>query len=463
MEEKSRNIAEIVSETLKSMYNMRIQNSEWIDEGEIGTDGKSKGGLMKTAEALEAIFIHANVLSAIDNEKPITTINISTVDEDIDKIIEIVDRDGWCGSPYFDLIPDFYGLFGRENPYRKGETDFVDAVSFVTTTFIDYLIFVNNLRGDKDKSDKKKTKRYEKCKDFIYDGVRWLIDNRVEKEGQVFWPIGKSSNTPGLYFTYSAVLALTEVLASPVDLDKDKIDEESLNKIVKGCYVWAKNRVAVNPESNYLIVQYPDFGRAERINESAALVYILLIFEACEDIVEKAEKIDQDTVEKIIVTLIKLDDKRGELFIEGEFSHSVIFSNAGKKKTINYDDLTIYFLLLECFCWAYNFFKNRKVTGKIIEDIKDKAEYILKDILKLRDDSKQLWDKSWDDNKYQIYFNQRAIEALTYYRKYIGDLSQGGIHITKGKLEYAIQAALIKYNKNLIDTLQEEVWTELQK
>ena len=480
MDQKEQSIADIINGTLAAMASLRLQKVEWVDDGEIGENNKNGSGLMKRAEALEAIFTPANNLFNETGEKIITAINFTTIEKDIDYIISDVEKYGWCGAPYFDHVPEFTSFFGNEDPYKKGETDFVDAVSFVTTTLLDYLVCSGIYGNEKEKPDGKRTKRYDKCKDLICDGVKWLVENKAdlkEKDGTiagVFWPIGKPvkktstiSEIPGLYFTYSSILALTEVLNNLAEIglvNDDRINKDLIKEIVRDCYKWARKRVRPNPDNDdYLTVQYANFGMAETINESAALVYILLIFESCEPFLGEDEKIEKENVEQIVATLKKLFDEQGAIFTEGGFAHRIMFSKGKSSITINYDDLTIYFLLLESFCWAHDFFKRNSVSVKDIEDLKDKIDYIMKDILKLRDDKKQLWDKTMIEDVYAIYFNQRALEALTYYRQYIGDFVRGGITITQGQLDNAIRTALMNQANNMATAVRDEVWAMLQK
>jgi len=476
---KEQSIADIINETLTSMATIRVNKTLWVDDCD-NEKGGNGSGLMKTAEALEAIFTPAIFLIAgneneveTEEKKIVKNINWTTVDEDIETIIKTVGKEGWSGSPYLEQYQEFTELFGTEDPYKKGETDFVDAVSFVTTTLLDYLVCSHIYRV----GDSEKEKYFKPCRDIICEGVHWLVDNKGElkKDGErigVYWPIGTSHSVkqiPGLYFTYSAIVALTWVLDGMnkgIGLDSDtRIDEKALKDIVKDCYRWAKNRVIKSPDDDNMVVHMTDFGRAETMGASVALVYILLIFETCEAFLSEGEAIDKMLVEDIVTTLNNLYEGERKSFYEGQFAHIISFFKDVKERRISYEDLTIYFLLLEALCWAYKFLKNIDPSGKEIGRLKKNIDLMIKDILEKRNSTKRLWDNSWkqdEKSKYQIYFNQRALEALIYYKYYVGEFYAGGILITKGKIESAINEVWNEISKDLRKKLIAEIWNKIQ-
>src|SRR5687767_5292730 len=102
---------------LQGLRQERQARGEWSDAG-------GGPGLLKMLEAQECFL--AAALSIPDLAR---VIDWETMAEDLEAVFRTIEEFGFCPSPYLDEdLAD----------YRKGVTDFVDTVSFATTTALDF-------------------------------------------------------------------------------------------------------------------------------------------------------------------------------------------------------------------------------------------------------------------------------------------------------------------------------------
>lgn len=440
-----------IQKTLKSMIQKRTTEATWLDDGD-----NKQTGLLKYAEALETFLIPINLLmnQGIQHDLKSTLAgSIDSLKQDVDFLIKKVDTDGWSGDPYLTELPEYKEYFGASY-VKKNETDFVDSASFIITSFIDYLTYLNST-----KEDKRNKEQVENCKNIIYKSLNFILDKSVKDslngEDVYFWTNNKKdSSTPSSYFTYTAIVAIGSVMDNREILDGKKINVDLLKKVLNGCANWAKDIIIIKEMERYVDANRIP-AHSEEFDPKIQLVYIILIFEACyEHWSNKIESLELDIIIKNILFIYNL---RSEDFLQ-ENAHIVWFSKGKEFPTrkMRYVDKTAEFLLIDGLCWAFSILRKTNID---VNPLRAQIDSLIKRVLNERHPEKYTWRK----DQYEIYYNQRAIESLCYYITYVDQElpSPETIQITlkeKDLINAAIEEAINISFKYQHKNIRENFW-----
>jgi hypothetical protein len=329
--------------------------------------------------------------------------------------------------------------------YSRGVTDFTDTASFVVTTLLGSLVYLEKALG-------KVPKEKGKYQTAAMDAVAWLLDNCVLREDTAWWCWGalgaSDASVPSVYFTWSAVVALVHALSSPykpLDPKEEKRARAILSRVVK----WAERIIVEDgdyPGEGRYKVSYARMRQTEGFDEVGLLVYIGSIFENVSGV---DIAVSQEKEKAIVNTLldVRKKDELGVRFIGGD--HYVRLGKEVGSGLIQYPDRSIDFLLLSVLSWLHAESKDLgrglplspEKAGDLrvfIEECKDRI---------VRDRSDQ--DRLWRRGAFLLYFTQRAVDALIDYIRYVLASEPSGPSLEEALVQAAYEAVreLIEENQ----------------
>lgn len=310
---------EKVFTALRNLRGIRMDNGAWVDASE-----KEGAGFIKTCEALECFFTPLDLYSGSKSNVPKIPLNI--IKKDLTYILDTIDQQGWPPSPY--LFPD--ELLGKEG-FKKGETDFTDAVSFAFTTLIDGALYLEKFYQDKIDEDFKKRMILH-----ANESLQWLKDNIYLEEvdgnkfayygafGSKYDEKGAGFNHAGIYFTYSGAVALAYAVEHKglLDLSSDEIN--TIKADLNGLRNWLFSTVIEEQDGTFKL-DYSSFSYNESFPVHESLfIYVILADSAYRS---GGIKPENDNINKLIgmanslVGIYKDPDKYGYLLTGG--SHTL--------------------------------------------------------------------------------------------------------------------------------------------
>ncbi len=429
-----------IEAALTTLRNRRLETGSWTDKDETT-------GLVKTAEALECFFtphlVLKDQLSRAERKFQFTALDAEVLIQDLDYLVDIVDKEGWSPSPYLDK--DL-----RRIGYNPGVTDFTDSVSFITTALLDGIEYFEDLYGE---LPAEKRQRYVRQ---IGKGVRWLVENAITEGEHVCWSscrrTPESKQYAGIYFSYTAAIALNDTLQQrKVEIP---VESEVAQRLLIGCHEWMRSMVRYMDKEHGEKIPAEDFT-----NPASLLVYVLPVMQTVEDLVDPALLLE--ILEKLSQVY---NDNRDELFDMGR--HTAVFRLGDTKLDTPYEDRTVVYVMLEGMSWAHGFLSSRGegrspgAAPQLMKSLRGTIEEIRRELLKKQDQNEKL--RIWDAGSFEIYKTQRAIEALTYYMNVFGieQLEPKAKVITDSEI---IQRAVAATLREMEPQLARRVWTLIER
>lgn len=441
-------IAEL-QETLAALREIRDSQKGWHDSTE-------ETGLIKSAEGLECFFtpylLLQKKIDEVDPNTQLITLDPNTIITDLDDIVDNVEKIGWAPTPYMDL--QFGAIF--PDGYQPKVTDSTDAVSFVVTTIIDGLNYFEQLHGPLPQD---KQSRYINT---VLEGTKWLQQNAfIVKSAteRAFWTSGQlesdSDRLASMYFTYTAVVAIDAVLTETRYLPTLAPEKEELKELIRKSYHWLESCVVLDSDG---FASVPGLGGTEAIDPQALLTYVLPICQAAQEL------IDPDRLVPFLLpavrTLVAVYQK-DRIILEGG-NHNIVVSINRRQRRIPYEDRTLKYVLMEGLCWAYEYLDEHpspdSERGNLIEDSKFTIEEMRQEVLGRRSTATQTWDGA----SFEIYLNQRAIEAISSYMQIFGVEpwleEDAALILSKSQVADAVRDSFRRIEGELSQT----IWSQLQ-
>ena len=399
---------DIMVDSLEKLAEQRTTENLWDDD-------EQDSGILKTCEALETFFSPYVIGSS--NLKP-NILDDKIIIDDIIKINAIVDKDGYLPDPYLDV-----------------KEDFTDCVAFVLRLNVHinkYLKDKNITVDDKLKIDL--NSNINKC-------IDWLMNNSLCTASTCCWDAIKMNTEKkdkafgNVYFTYSAMVALSHTLAHfKLTDNKQKNIQQVLQK-----------------GGNWLNERYnEDIGRffGGVIQTDSNIIYtpyaIIAIITSWDYQTSKVKK----TVEKSISSLMSIYQKDPIEFSQRAYYR---FTYEKGKRQMLYEDRSTIATTLTALSLAAN--------RDLELDVVNTPYYyrllnsIAEELVSYRDEHTKLWNKAHD---FLIYYNQRAMEALALFIKY-GKVTQ--IQLNEYEMRLAIKNGLMREEviKAVMDSIQRQV------
>jgi hypothetical protein len=370
----------IVLETVEAVKRERKNRGNWADE-EISSQGEE--GILSVSEGLECFltpytykkyFERAGLGKELEN----VMLDQRTLDDDFKRLLGKVKSEGFLPTPYFrknDLHPD---------KKESGLVPFTDTVSYVLTTTLDYAE-VMQIKGKKISNEVEAD-----IKEILERGVEWLLNN-MQDVGGYSWG-SKEYGRTHVYFTYTGVVGLQGYKNNTIYPVDEQIEARIAN-CFKKCREWLEQH---NEEGIWF-----EFGNEEK-NEggkeplyTAYAAYALNLLDGDANLIEKAVtnllqelESDKDQFKKAVKHSIPKDPWVRDLDYEDHTTPAITLQ-----------------LLLDYYLKTDNATLIRDLSGGI------STLYNILIAKDLRDIDKKYW-RVWG---YRTYFNQVAIEALTWY------------------------------------------------
>jgi hypothetical protein len=380
-------------------------------EDRLGKDGWddniTKSGILKTCEGLEAFLIPLAGLfeypEAGRMESTNQELRESNILQYVKELLGRLKKEGFAPSPYLD------DQLGKEY-HPNSDTDFVDTASFVITTVLDLRRYF-----------RKRGKQLDSLLSVELDselekGVKFLLESARDEDGRVSWWAGKGATSGHVYFTYTAVIALSQFCES-----KDRGKADSMLKDVQPLLPKVKSWIMYCHKGN----RWPSSERNLSDTHIIYTIYALLSLLALKaDKDEDVKPVFRSAVEEIISEWNKGTDPD----INNEFfnpvSHRLPFRVG--PKTVGYEDRSTLCVGLSALARSYG---HAQVDNSALGNAtKSMFAYLI---------NERLPDGTWYRPNFEFYYTQRAIEAVTDFGIHIPDVQ---IKITRKSL----MAALLK-------------------
>jgi len=441
---------DIPADSLKELLKIREKEGKWIDN-------ENQVGILKTLEALTCFASMSNYydnLRRLDSSFNLVKIPEEILKDDIESILSDIREMGYPPYPY--LKEDF----DKNNiVVQKGKTDFTETVAFVVTTFLDLLEYAN-IVYKKSKFLHKDTPLYKELLDNIKNGVEWLKNNVIlDEDGEsIYWSwSGKDiSNIPSVYFTWDAVVALSESVQSrfsPISED----EKEGIKELLRGVSKWLSKIIVKDedfPERDRYRIKYRRFGDSFSGRHESLLIYITSII----DWLRQAEVyVNEELILKVLKTVVDFY-KSGEAnvkFKSGQHLLRLEKEVTGLDHPINleYEDKSFDYVMVSALSW-YSWAFNEKKVLIIEEDLyKQVINFVTpiayERVVKTRREDNKLWSQ----DEFNIYLTQRALESIISFLRYVYPYTVQRLLTTKQAVELAVKETL----KEIVPEIEERL------
>ena len=441
---------EIPADSLKELLKIREKEGKWVDN-------EDQVGILKTLEALTCFASMSNYydnLRRLDSSFNLVKIPEEILKDDIESILSDIEEIGYPPYPY--LKEDF----DKNNiVVQKGKTDFTETVAFVVTTFLDLLEYAN-IVYKKSKFLHKNTPLYKKLLDNIKNGVEWLKNNAIiDEDGEsIYWSWGRRdvSNIPSVYFTWNAVVALSESVQSrfsPISED----EKEGIKELLRGVSKWL-NKIIVKdedfPERDRYRIKYRRFGDSFSGRHESLLIYITSII----DWLRQAEVyVNEELILKVLKTVVDFY-KSGEANVKFKSGQHLLrlekeITDLDHPINLEYEDRSFDYVMVSALSW-YSWAFNEKRVLIIEEDLyKQVIDFVTpvayERVVKMRREDNKLWSQE----EFNIYLTQRALESIVSFLRYVYPYTVQRSLTTKQAVELAVKETL----KEIVPEIEERL------
>ncbi|MBN2465119.1 hypothetical protein JXD38_05810 [candidate division WOR-3 bacterium] len=447
----------IVNESLVAMYKVRTDRGGWLDDD-------NDQGLVKTLEGIAGFGTVVGSLKDLREHVDPSYLFPSTLEdtwrEDIDAILQVVDKLGYTPEPYLDEQLRTNGV-----DISRGVTDFTDTASYVLTGLVDVIRMYQTCL-------KKPVPRRADIDQQLRAAFDWLLDNAITKGNTCYWTWGGRKyalDVPSVYFTWSATVALSYVLQSSTEFPLKKKDVDRCRAALAGVANWLSG--IVNPDLSvesgrkWQIV-YPGIFDAEDKNRTNTL--FIYAGSICHWLSQVDIEVPDQTATKIVRTLLYL-------YAEQEVDQLLVFESQGASHVVKfakgvltkqsdrvfYEDRSYEYLLLAVLSWYYSL--TRGAGSKVnlgdgdLSDLEDFLDRTRARVIGDRSSSRKLWKGP----KYQVYLTQRAIDAIVTYLCYVYPLKSGPMGSdTEKRIERAVGDAFCEMTEEMQTKLVELALTK---
>jgi hypothetical protein len=430
-------------EALESLLNMRVQEGKW-------NDSENEPGLLRNLEAISCFGSPAYYferLKIFDRKFELIKIPEDILTTDLRSILKTVDELGYPPQPYLDA--DVNGKYGI--PYAKGKTDFVDTASFFSSGLLDLMEYYEVVYN-------KEIPNYKEVSRYLKDSINWLVENALVSEKGVSWSWGNknlSEAIPSVYFTWSAVVALSYAISS-IYCPLADAEKERIKTLLSGVAKWIVEIIKEDPDypKTRWRINYPRFSDTFSGKHEAFLVYIISIIDWLNQIEIDVPK---DTSLKVISTILDIYRKNQMWRFEG-LNHLILLPPeiTGSKKSIviEYEDRSCEYLLMGALSWFYMMHNEKKILldDNDFNDLETMIEELRKKMISERDPIKKVWKK----DGFLLYLTQRAIESITTYFRYV--YPHKGMEISLyDSVRLAVESAFDDIKPQLIERIYKNI------
>ncbi len=429
-------------ESLESLLALRLQEGKW-------DDSEKEPGLLRTLEAMSCFGSPAyyfEKLRIYDRRFEIVKIPEEILNEDLNCVIDTVKSSGFPPSPYLDSDFKKLGV-----PYEKGKTDFIDTLSFFTSSMLDVMEYYEVVY-------KKECPRYEEIQSYLKEAFNFLISNAFLEDKNAYWFWGNkdlAEKIPSIYFTWSAVVALSYAIQSPF-APLSEADKVKMKSLLQGVLNWVSGIVKEDPDypEKRWRISYPRFADSVSGRHESLLIYVGSIFDWLSqlDII-----VTRDLAQKILYTFLDIYRNQQMWRFEGG-SHLILLPGriAGSKGTvmIEYEDRSYEYLLLSVLSWFYMLHHENKMTlqERDSNDLDSLIDDLRKKLITDRDPQKKLWKK----DGFLLYLTQRAIESITTYLRYVYPYK--GMELSlQDAIRLAVESAFEDMKPQLIEQIYKNI------
>ncbi|MCX6579520.1 MAG: hypothetical protein NT166_04990 [Candidatus Aminicenantes bacterium] len=373
-QEKHESLA-LVKDRLERLSSVREQTEEWSDSEQ---EEEDQSCVFKTMEGLEPFFL-ANRFFPVEFSRLIVKEELLL--EDLNRVIETIDKDGFSPSPYL---------------YVREEAEFVDAAALALRLMLMVGEYINKTLL---KSDTKWTELLSKVSMTANKAYEFILKNAFSDKQGIRWAgtelhAIKKTSYCNVYFTQEAVRSLVYCVGQkePFSIGED---EKTIGVIKDACR-WLLARVDDN-------TIFGDEGKTKgEINNT--FYGLNGLFESYNYLEERQKKVVLDVFTRFVEKV-----NRGEE--ELSWLNYIDVPLKGYPKPIIYDDRSGSGNILTVLCKGRDIFRDESVIDKRFFEI---LALWYRSLVNQIDPNTLLWDQG----RFLICLTARAIEGLLYFSKY---------------------------------------------
>lgn len=429
-------------ESLEALLYIRLTEGKW-------NDSENEPGILRNLEAFSCFGSPAyyyDKLKILDRRFEIIKVPEDALISDINNVIKRVNEVGYPPEPYLDSEMRKFNI-----KYQKGKTDFVDTASFISSSILDLMEYYEVVYN-------KEIELSENLLKVLKDSLDWLVKNAIDMNGKVAWSWGNkdfSESIPSVYFTWSAVVALSYAVSSKYSPLSD-VEKSKIKSLLAAVGKWIEDIIAddVDFPGERWRIKYPRFSDTFNGKAESLLVYVVSIFDWLSQI---DIEVQRDVIYKILKTILDIYRKSQMWRFEGGSHIILIPPEITDGKTtfmLEYEDRACEYLLLSALSWYYMKHNEKKyiIEDSDYQDLENLIEELRKKLINDRDPVKKLWKK----DGFLLYLTQRAIEAITTYLRYVYPYK--GIELSlQDIVKLAVESALEEMKPNLIEKIHKNI------
>ncbi|MDQ1352153.1 MAG: hypothetical protein QG657_2459 [Acidobacteriota bacterium] len=373
-QEKHESLA-LVKDSLERLASVREQTEEWSDSEQ---EEEDQTCVFKIMEGLEPFFL-ANHFFPVEFSRLIVREEVLL--EDLNYVIETIDKDGFSPSPYL---------------YVREDAEFIDSAALALRLMLMVGEYINKTML---KSDAKWVELLSKVSMVANKAYEFILKNGFSDKHGLRWAgtelhFIKKTSYCNVYFTQEAVRSLVYCVRQREPFSVG--DSEKTIDVIKESCRWLLGRVDEN-------TIFGDEGKTKgEINNT--FYGLNGLFESYDYLEERQKTVVLDVFTRFVERVNQGDEELSWL-------NYIDVPLKGYLKPIIYDDRSGYGNILTVLCKGRDIFREESVIDKRFFEI---LALWYRSLINQRDPNTSLWDQG----RFLICLTARAVEGLLYFSKY---------------------------------------------